>query len=168
MDSPADWTGFHRIEQSLWQDKTTKDMTPIANKLDQDVAKLKTLVATVKFQPAQLANGATELLNEVASSKITGEEDRYSHTDLSDFEANGVGAQKAFQLLQPALKTLDPSLSSTVQTQFASVLASIQPYKKGGTYVNYSTVTEDQRRELTQKVDALAEPLSQVAAKVTL
>jgi iron uptake system component EfeO len=132
------------------------------------VAKLKALVATATFQPAQLANGATELLNEVASSKITGEEDRYSHTDLSDFEGNVVGAQKAFTLLQPALTKLDPALSTTVQTQFTSVLDSIKPYKKGDVYVDYSTVTEDQRRVLTQKVDALAEPLSQVAAKVTL
>jgi len=168
VDDPADWTGFHRIEKALWADKSTKGMAPLATKLDQDVAKLKALVATVKFQPAQLANGATELLNEVASSKITGEEDRYSHTDLSDFEANVIGAQSAFQLLQPALQTIDPALSTNVQQQFGAVLDSIKPYKKGDTYVDYSTVTEDQRRVLTQKVDALAEPLSQVAAKVTL
>jgi iron uptake system component EfeO len=166
--SPADWTGFHRIEKALWADKSTTGMTPVANKLDQDVAKLKTLVATVKFQPAQLANGATELLNEVASSKITGEEDRYSHTDLSDFEANVVGGQKAFELLQPALQKIDPTLSATVAQQFTSVLDAIKPYQKGDAYVDYSTVTEDQRRVLTQKVDALAEPLSGVAAKVTL
>ena len=168
VDNPADWTGFHRIEKALWADKSTKGMAPIATKLDQDVAKLKTLVATVKFQPAQLANGATELLNEVASSKITGEEDRYSHTDLSDFEANVIGAQSAYQPLQPALQKIDPTLAANVQQQFAAVLDSIKPYKKGDTYVDYSTVTEDQRRVLTQKVDALAEPLSQVAAKVTL
>ena len=166
--NPADWTGFHRLEKALWADRTTKGLAPVATKLDQDVAKLKTLVATVKFQPAQLANGATELLNEVASSKITGEEDRYSHTDLSDFEANVIGAQSAVQLLQPALEKIDPGLSSNVRQQFAAVLDSIKPYKKGDTYVDYSTVTEDQRRALTQKVDALAEPLSQVAAKVTL
>ncbi|HEY0536113.1 MAG TPA: iron uptake system protein EfeO [Actinoplanes sp.] len=168
VDNVADWTGFHRIEKGLWEDRSTKGLAPIATKLDQDVAKLKTLVATVKFQPAQLANGATELLNEVASSKITGEEDRYSHTDLSDFEANVIGAQSAFQLLQPALEKIDPTLSSNVRQQFAAVLDSIKPYKKGDTYVDYTKVTEDQRRVLTQKVDALAEPLSQVAAKVTL
>jgi iron uptake system component EfeO len=168
VDNEAGWTGFHRLEKALWQDKTTKGMAPIADKLDQDVAKLQKLVATVKFQPAQLANGATELLNEVASSKITGEEDRYSHTDLSDFEANVAGAQSAFTLLQPALKTIDPALSTNVQQQFADVLAAVKPYQKGDNYVDYSTVTEDQRRVLTQKVDALAEPLSQVAAKVTL
>jgi iron uptake system component EfeO len=170
VSDPSQWTGFHRIEKALWQDRSVAGMTPIANKLDADVAKLQKLVATATYQPAQLANGATELLNEVASSKITGEEDRYSHTDLSDFEANVVGGQKAFELLKPALEKTDPDLASSVETQYANVLAALAPFKgsyAGTKYVDYSTVSEAQRRTLTQKVDALAEPLSQVAAKVT-
>jgi len=123
-------------------------------------------VATLTYQPAQLANGATDLLNEVASSKIIGEEDTYSHTDLSDFEANIVGAKKAFDLLRPALQKLDPGLAGTVEQEFADVLTALKPYQQDSTYVNYSTVGDDQRRGLTQQVDALAEPLSQVAAKV--
>jgi iron uptake system component EfeO len=168
VDDPTKWTGFHRIEKALWQDKSLPGMAPLADKLDADVAKLKTLVATAAFQPAQLANGATELLNEVASSKITGEEDRYSHTDLSDFEANVIGGQKAFTLLQPALQKIDANLAATVQQRFQDVLDSLKPYKQGNGYVDYTTVSEDKRKALTQKVDALAEPLSQVAAKVTL
>jgi iron uptake system component EfeO len=170
VDNTATWSGFHRIERALWQDNTTKGMSTYATKLDADVAKLQTLVATTTYQPAQLANGATDLLNEVASSKITGEEDRYSHTDLSDFQANIDGAQKAYDLLVPGLKMIDPTLASTVTARFADVTASLQPYKgtyAGTSYVNYSTVAEAQRRVLTQKVDALAEPLSEVAAKVT-
>lgn len=166
VDDQSKWTGFHRLEKALWQDKSLTGMSPVADKLDADVAKLKTLVATTTYQPAQLANGATELLDEVASSKVTGEEDRYSHTDLSDFEANVSGAQKAFDLLKPALDKTDAALSTTVNTQFAAVLAALQPYKQGSGYVDYSTVGDDKRRVLTQKVDALAEPLSQVAAKV--
>lgn len=35
-----------------------------------------------------MANGAKELLDEVSRNKVTGEEDRYSRTDLADFKAN--------------------------------------------------------------------------------
>ncbi len=97
------WTGFHRIERILWEQNTTKGTAPYAKRLLQDVTTLDTKVKTLTYQPAQLANGAVELLNEVAGSKITGEEDRYSHTDLSDFEANVAGAHEAFVLLRPAL-----------------------------------------------------------------
>jgi iron uptake system component EfeO len=166
VDDPAHWTGFHRLEKALWQDKSLAGTTPVADKLDADVAKLQSLVATATYQPAQLANGATELLNEVASSKITGEEDRYSHTDLSDFEANVLGGKQAFELLKPALDSIDASLASTVEQKYADVLDALKPYKQGTGFVDYSTVDAAKRRVLTQKVDALAEPLSQVAAKV--
>jgi iron uptake system component EfeO len=166
VEDEAHWTGFHRLEKALWEDGSTAGTKAVADKLDADVAKLKTLVATAAYQPAQLANGATELLNEVASSKITGEEDRYSHTDLSDFEGNVVGSKKAFDLLKPALEKIDASLAGTVSQKYDDVLAALAPYKQGSGYVDYSTVTDDKRRILTQKVDALAEPLSQVAAKV--
>lgn len=170
VNDPSQWTGFHRIEKTLWDDNTTKGMASYANKLDADVAKLKTLVGKASYQPAQLANGATELLNEVASSKITGEEDRYSHTDLSDFQANLAGSRQAFELLKPALDKTDPALAKQVDREYDTVQAALDKYAgsySGTKFVNYSTVTPAERRTLTQKVDALAEPLSQVAAKVT-
>ena len=120
--SPAGWTGFHRIEQYLWARGTTQGTKPYGDKLVADVTTLDNRVKTLTFQPAQLANGAVELLNEVANSKITGEEDRYSHTDLSDFAANIEGAHKAFVLLRPALVANgDKGLAETIDARFAAV-----------------------------------------------
>ena len=132
VDNPATWTGFHRIEKALWADKTAAGMAPSRTSSTPTWRSSSRSWRPTKYQPAQLANGATDLLNEVASSKITGEEDRYSHTDLSDFQANIDGASEAFTLLQPALKTIDPQLASTVDARFTDVVASLQPYK--GTY----------------------------------
>ena len=160
------WTGFHRIEKALWVDKSLKGMTPIADQLDEDIASLKTKVAKTTYQPAQLGNGATELLNEIAASKITGEEDIFSHTDLYDFQANLDGSKRAFVFLTPALLKSDPALAETITKRFAEVQTALDEYKKGDGFVDYSTVTEAQRRVLTQKIDALAEPLSTVAGKI--
>jgi iron uptake system component EfeO len=170
VDDPATWTGFHRLEKALWQDRSLKKMGPIADQLTADVAKLQGLAMTAKYQPAEIANGATELLNDVASSKITGEEDRYSHTDLSDVKANIDGDKAAFDLLKPALDTIDPQLSSSVATHYGDVLDALKPLHgdyAGTGYVDFSTVAIDQREMLIQKVGALAETLSQVAAKLT-
>lgn len=145
-------------------------MTTVANELDKDGARLAKLVADTTYQPAQLANGATELLNEVASSKITGEEDRYSHTDLSDFKANIVGGKKAFDLLEPALREIDSKLAKRVDSHYGKVLSALEDYEgdyAGSGFVKYTTVGQSERKALTQEVNALAEPLSQVAAKVT-
>ena len=164
--SGTSWTGYHRIEKALWADDSTRGMTLIANQLDKDIASLATRVATSEYQPAQLGNGATELLNEIGAKKITGEEDTFSHTDLYDFEANLVGARKAFVLLTPALVAIDPSLTATITQRFADVETALKPYRRAGGWVDYSTVTPAERRVLTQRIDALAEPLSQVAGKV--
>jgi iron uptake system component EfeO len=163
------WTGFHRIEQILWVKRTTKGTRPFATKLLRDVTTLNTKVQTLTFQPAQLANGAVELLNEVAGSKITGEEDRYSHTDLSDFEANVDGARQAFLLLAPALEERgDAALVTTLKARFAAVEQGLAPYKRDTPlgYALYGKLTAKDRKTLAQAVDALAEPLSMVAAKV--
>lgn len=166
VDNPADWTGFHRIEKAMWQDKTLAGMGPVADKLDADVLTLKSKVAGETYQTAQLANGAVELLNEVSTKKVTGEEDRYSHTDLWDFAANVDGARKCFELLKPALAAKDPDLAQRLEARFTDVADKLSKYRQGDGYVDYSTVPGDQRRELADAVNALAEPLSRVAGLV--
>jgi iron uptake system component EfeO len=158
------WTGFHRLEQALWAKRTTRGMTPIATKLLADVRRLNAKVATETYKPEQLANGAGSLLDEVSASKITGEEDRYSHTDLWDFEANVAGSQTAFELLAPALRERDATLAATITKRFAAVRRELAKIKRGGEFPSYDTVGQAQRRTFSQLVDALAEPLSRVAA----
>ncbi len=162
----AQFTGFHRIEQELWTKNSTAGMTPIAKKLIADVTTLQGLVKTVDLDPATIANGAVGLLNEVSSSKITGEEDRYSHTDLSDFEANVVGSLAAFTALEPLLAPRASSLGTTIDRRFAAVLSALQHYKKGADYVPYTAITSSDTKSLSAQIDALADPLSQVAAIV--
>lgn len=163
---PAQWTGFHRIEKAIWADGSLAGMAPLADKLDADVATLKDKVATSTYQPAELANGAGDLLTEVSTTKVTGEEDRYSHTDLWDFAANIAGAREAFELLRPALAAKDPDLAGQLEARFTDVTTSLAAYRVGDGYKDYSTVADPDRRELADAVNALAEPLSQMAGKV--
>ncbi len=167
-DVPAGgaWTGFHRIEKALWVANSTAGMTSIAHKLLADVTTLQGLVKTVDLDPATIANGAVGLLNEVSASKITGEEDRYSHTDLSDFEANVVGSQAAFNAVRPLLVPYSPTLADTIDQRFAAVLAALKPFQKGDGYVSFTTLKTADTQNLSTLIDALADPLSQVAAIV--
>ena len=117
IDSRADdvpvskLTGFHRIEYGLFQQKSLTGLATFGAGLVANVQKLQTLAKGLKYQPAELANGAVELLDEVSKSKITGEEERYSHIDLLDFQANVEGSEQAFANLQPGLAKIDPTLT---------------------------------------------------------
>jgi iron uptake system component EfeO len=159
------WTGFHAIEKQLWVRHTTRGTAKLADTLEADIAQLQSLVKTVKLEPAQIANGATDLLGEVSKSKVTGEEDRYSHTDLSDFAANVDGARAAFDAIRPALAKRDRSLATLIEGRFETVDGALAVHRDGDGFVAYDTLGRGEVRALSQVVDALAEPLSQAPAR---
>ncbi len=158
----AEWGGYHRIEKGLWVENTTIGYEQYAEQLMKDVNLLRAKVDTVEVTPDLLITGAVDLLNEVSTSKVTGEEDRYSHTDLFDFAANVEGADKIFQLLNPALKEKDEELSKEIQIRFDDVFSLLNKHKNDEGYKVYTDLTEPEIKELSQAIDALAEPLSEI------
>jgi iron uptake system component EfeO len=162
----SEWGGFHVIEKALWVEGTTNGMAPVAKQLLADVAELQRKVKTVELQAVQITNGANELLGEVSASKITGEEERYSHTDLVDFEANVEGAEAAFTSVKPLVEEKDPELVEGIEADFEDVYASLEPYRKGDGFILYTELSKGDTRKLAQKIDALAEELSQTPALI--
>ncbi|MFJ8268077.1 iron uptake system protein EfeO [Peribacillus asahii] len=157
-----EWTGYHRIEYGLWEKNTTKGYEEYAKQLMKDVHLLRAKVETVEVTPDLLVTGAVDLLNEVSTSKVTGEEDRYSHTDLYDFAANVQGAEEIFNLLKDEVKAKDADLAATIEAQFAQVHSLLDEQKEGDGYKLYTDLTEAEVKKFSQAVDALAEPLSQI------
>jgi iron uptake system EfeUOB component EfeO/EfeM len=162
----AQWTGFHPIERSLWVEGSTTGTAVLSRKLVADVSAVNSVATRLTLTPAQIANGAVTLLDEVASSKITGEEERYSHTDLVDFAANLDGSEAAFEAVRPLMPASQAQLARTIQLRFADVHQALDRYRSGSGFVRYSALGRTDTRRLSQVVDALAEPLSQVSAIV--
>lgn len=156
----ADWRGFHRIEKALWEDNTTAGQEGFADQLLKDAQLLRAKIETIDIDASLMVTGAVELLNEVSSSKVTGEEELYSHTDLYDFAANVEGADKIYEILKADLAKKDPELEKEIGERFAALKQELDAFKKGDGYVDYTELKEDQIRKLSQNLDALAEPLS--------
>ncbi|MBE9916031.1 EfeM/EfeO family lipoprotein [Paenibacillus donghaensis] len=156
----AEWRGFHRIEKALWEDKTTAGQEGYADQLLKDAQLLRAKIETIDLDASLMVTGAVELLNEVSSSKVTGEEELYSHTDLYDFAANVEGAEKIFEILRPELAKKDAGLEKEIGERFAALKQELGAFKKGDGYVDYTELNQDQIRKLSQNLDALAEPLS--------
>ncbi|MET9088985.1 iron uptake system protein EfeO [Streptomyces sp. NPDC004237] len=170
LEEGQKWTGWHRLEKSLWADrKIGATEATLADQLVTDLKDWQKRVGKAEITPTSMANGAKELLDEVATGKVTGEEDRYSHTDLVDFKANVEGAQKAYELLKPVAQKNDSALTGELDKQFAALNTLLDKYRADRTsydFVSYDKVTKDQRKELSDAVNALAEPLSKLAAAV--
>ncbi|WP_369258279.1 MULTISPECIES: iron uptake system protein EfeO [unclassified Streptomyces] len=173
LEDGQKWTGWHRLEKSLWEDKKIgAEEKTLADKLVSDLTDWQKRVGKAVITPTSMANGAKELLDEVATGKVTGEEDRYSHTDLSDFKGNVEGAQKAYELLKPVAKENDAALTTELDKQFTALNTLLDKFRTDGTdktqydFTSYDKVGKADRKELSDAVNALAEPLSKLAAAV--
>ena len=159
-DDPK-FVGFHRIEKGLFTDKSTAGLTPIADKLMADALDLQNRIDGLTIAPKNLVGGAADLIEEVASKKITGEEDRYSRTDLWDFQANVDGAQKIVALLNPLIVKQDPKLSARLRDNFSKVDVILAKYRtKDGGFESYEKLSDHDRTALKAPVTILAEDLS--------
>ena len=166
-DLPASkWVGFHRLEKALWIAGTTQGLQVYTQSLVADVTQLRLSIATLKFAPTDVVDGAVSLLTEASHSKITGEEDRYSRTDLYDLGANVEGSQAAFEVFKVFLLQKNPSLLNDVEAKFQQVQVTLAPFLTKDGYVPYNTLTDSDKRSIAQAIDATGESLSKVAIQL--
>ncbi len=156
------FTGFHRLEKALFGDNSTKGMEKYAEQLNSDVLELQTRIAELAFPPSKVVGGAAGLIEEIAASKISGEEDRYSRTDLWDFQANVDGAQKIVDLLRPLLSKENAPLLAKVDANFKKVDTILAKYRTKDGFESYDKLTDADRNALKGPITALAEDLSQL------
>ena len=174
LEEDQEWTGWHALEKDLWPPAsgytalTKAERAALADQMVADTDELNAKVRTLEFTPDQLGNGAKGLLDEVATGKVTGEEEAWSHTDLWDFQANVDGARVAFEELEPVVEQKDPALATTLAAEFAEVQALLDQYKSGDGWKLYTELTPAQVKELSAAVDSLGEPLSKLTAVVVL
>jgi iron uptake system component EfeO len=157
------WTGFHRIEKILWTQNTTKGTEQLGKQLINDIKELRAKIPTANVTGELMVQGSVDLLNEVSTSKITGEEEIFSHTDLYDFKANIEGAQKIFEIFTPKLQTKNPALVTELTDKFTVINALLDKHKQGDNgYISYTKLTPQDTKELAEAVNKLGEPLAQM------
>ncbi|MBC1358786.1 iron uptake system protein EfeO [Listeria booriae] len=161
VDDQTEWTGFHRIEKALWQDNSLAGMDKYADQLVTDSLALQAEVGELKLEPKPMVAGAMELLNEAATTKITGEEEAYSHTDLVDLAANVEGSKVVYQAIIPALNANDKDLTQQIDDAFVKMEDTLEKYNTDGNYVSYDKLTPEQIREISNQLSHLSELMAQ-------
>ena len=173
LEPGQEWTGWHRAEKDLFPPAeytamTAAERSAIADRMVADTKDLVERTKTLDFTADALGNGAKELLDEVATGKVTGEEEIWSHTDLWDFQANVDGARIAFENLKPALQQKDAALAASLDEKFAALQAELATHAQGSGFTSYDKLAPEQVQRLASLVDALGEPLSRLTAAVVL
>jgi iron uptake system component EfeO len=180
VEAGTTWTGFHPIEQALFEKQATAGLSQLADQLVVDVQTLQAEAAKLSaataagtaggYQAFEIANGSATLLDEVLASKITGEEEAYSKIDLLDFEANVEGSLQSFATLKPALDQIDPTLVPQIAAAFDALTAVLDKYRDPASasgWVSYDQLTAADKKVLTDALLVVQEPLSAISAKIT-
>jgi iron uptake system component EfeO len=173
LEKGQKWTGWHRIEKDLWPQRdpsytplTAAGRASYAENLLKNTRTLSQQIGTLTFTTDQIANGSSGLMEEVATSKVTGEEEYWSHTDLWDFAANVRGARVAFEDVRPILANRDPALDRTLTSRFAQIDRLLARQRDGSGYRLYTELGHAEVKRLADAVNALSEPLSHLTAAV--
>ncbi|KTS95675.1 multidrug DMT transporter permease [Pseudomonas oryzihabitans] len=155
--------GFHRIEQGLFVADSTAGLEPVAARLQQDATALRDALLGQSLPPEQLSGNAARLLHNLASTRISGEEERYSQLVLPGFAANLEGTRKVIDLLRPLLSKGHQDLQQQLDTRaqaFADALGDQQR--------PYASLSASDRDRIAKAAQALADSLDQVAPTLGL
>ncbi|MGB7963116.1 MAG: iron uptake system protein EfeO [Propionicimonas sp.] len=173
LEPGQEWTGWHRIEKDLWPARA-KGYQPLdaagrakyAEDLLANTQILYDRTRDLTFAADAIANGAKGLLDEVATGKVTGEEEYWSRTDLWDFQANVDGARVAWEGLRDLLKRKNAALDTQIGTAFAELQTLLDQHRAGDGFVTYDKLTAGEVKALSDAVNTLSEPLSKMAGAV--
>ncbi|MFC5702426.1 iron uptake system protein EfeO [Cohnella faecalis] len=164
VENESEWTGYHRIEKALWVDNNLQGQEKYADQLISDTEELQKQIQGLKLEPKAMVAGAMELLNEAATSKITGEEELYSHLDLIDLAANVDGSKTVYLAIIPALNEKNPELGNQLDKQFLAMEETLRGFQKNGVFVLYNELTTEQIRQISDQLSQLSNLMSQTAS----
>jgi iron uptake system component EfeO len=169
-EKDPEFPGFHRIEYSLWEKNSASDVKQVADKLLADVKELQARIGKLTFPPEVVVGGAAVLMEEVAATKISGEENRYSKVDLWDFKANTDGSYKIVELVRPLIEKKEAKFLAEVDKNFKTVYDILKLYETNGGkgYVSYEKLTDKDRTVMAAAINKLAEDLSTLRGKLGL
>ena len=154
------FVGFHRLEYALFQQRNLDDVMPIAQRLLADVTTLKQQLLAQSLPPEQLVGIVVRNLNSLAEVRAgSGEEERYSHSDLNGFAANAQTARKVVDLLRPMLSKSSADVLANVDQAMSDFDNQLNAFKSADGYVSYDAVTAAQRQQIAAKAKALATAL---------
>ncbi|TDK54364.1 iron uptake system protein EfeO [Pseudomonas moraviensis] len=151
------FVGFHRLEYALFQQRKLDDVAPIAQRLLADVTELKQQLLAQSLPPEQLVSIIVRNLDSLAEVRAaSGEEERYSHSDLNGFAANAQTARKVVDLLRPMLSKSAAEVLANVDQALTDFDNQLNAFKSADGYVSYDAVTAAQRQQIAAKAKALA------------
>lgn len=154
------FVGFHRLEYALFQQRDLSGLAPIAQRLLSDVTRLKQQLLAQSLPPEQLASLVARAQRSIAEVRASsGEEERYSHSDLNGFAANLETTRKVVDLLRPLLAKPAAPLLAQIDSALGALDSQYGALRSAEGYASYDSVGADQRKRIADQAKVLADAL---------
>jgi iron uptake system component EfeO len=168
VDDP-EFTGYHRIEYALYTLGTTDGLSELTAGLRANVAELRTRLETLEIDPRVMTQGAGVLIDEVAQSKMTGEEDRYSRLDLWSIDPNLEGSAKIVDILRPTLQSVDAAYLAELDAAYGAVTTIIDRYgDQTAGFQTFDKISAADLQAMQAGLAKLSELLSELSGRLGL
>ncbi|QLL16375.1 iron uptake system protein EfeO [Pseudomonas chlororaphis] len=154
------FVGFHRLEYALFQQRDLSGLAPIAQRLLSDVTTLKQQLLAQSLPPEQLVSLVARSQRSIAEVRAgSGEEERYSHSDLNGFAANLETTRKVVDLLRPLLAKPAAPLLAQIDSALGALDSQYGALRSAEGYASYDSVGADQRKRIADQAKVLADAL---------
>ncbi|WDH50776.1 iron uptake system protein EfeO [Pseudomonas chlororaphis] len=154
------FVGFHRLEYALFQQRDLSGLAPIAQRLLSDVASLKQQLLAQSLPPEQLVSLVARSQRSIAEVRASsGEEERYSHSDLNGFAASLETTRKVVDLLRPLLAKPAAPLLAQIDGALDALDSQYSALRSTEGYASYDSVGADQRKRIADQAKVLADAL---------
>jgi iron uptake system component EfeO len=167
FDDP-DFRGYHRIERLLWVEEASGDLQTLADELVANANDLAGRLDTLPIDPYTMTQGAGALIDEVAQTKMTGEEDRYSQTDLWSIQANIDGSRRIVDIVRPSLAAADPAYLERLDAAFATVTALTDRYRTEEGFQPFGMIIPEDLTAMQAALAGLSEELGRLSGTLGL
>ncbi|MGF1881884.1 EfeM/EfeO family lipoprotein [Vibrio splendidus] len=109
--------GFHLVEYMLFETKDKAAALGAVGELNMYIKDLKQRVEQEHIDIPKLVQSSADYIEMVIEVKLSGQENIYSHSDLTDIAANMAGSKKIIEELKPFIspETLKPILENYQQ-----------------------------------------------------
>lgn len=158
------FSGFHRIEYGLFAKGSTDGLVPVADALIADVTALKARLKELKLAPEDLTANAVRQARRLAEDTVPRGDNRYGHTDITEFSANLDGMEKSVSLLYPLVEAAKPETAKEVQGGFADLRATLSTLGNA----SYESISPEARKDLAARFANLAERIEKINSAIGL
>ncbi|MCO6505336.1 MAG: EfeM/EfeO family lipoprotein [Snodgrassella sp.] len=163
VNDPA-FVGFHRLEYDLFVHKNLTEAHTQAVDLHYKLGDLHKRVANDELDIAKIIQSAADFTEMILTTKLMGQENQYSHSDLADIQANIQGSAQILRHLTPFIPAKQYSSINQGYQQMLNILNKYQLSQ--GQYQTFDQLRQKDHDRLYSLISTQAQQLAELRSQL--